>query len=62
MGDLETTEPTDDVPQDRLDYVKPKVEAMINLAETVAAVLNMLLSQAELNVDEVRKHAANLPE
>ncbi len=62
LGELETTQPNDMLTQERLEYVKPRVDALIGLAQTVSTVLNMLLNQAELNIEELKSHAKNLPE
>lgn len=62
LGELETTEPSEALSAERIAYMKPRIEALIELSESFAKFLNVLLSQAEANIDELRKQLGNLPE
>jgi DNA-binding transcriptional regulator GbsR (MarR family) len=59
LGEIETDEA---VSPERLAYLKPRLEALIELAETFATFLSMLLNQAEANIQDLRRIMGNLPE
>jgi len=59
LGDLETSE---EVGPERREFLRARVEALIELSESFAAFLNVLLTQAEANLEELRRISAKLPE
>lgn len=59
LGELETTE---GVNPERVEFIKHRVEALIELSESFARILNMLLTQAEANIAELRRISSKLPE
>lgn len=62
LGDLETTEPTEELTAEHIEYMKPRVEALVELSESFASFLNTLLNQAEANLEDLKKQLGNLPE
>ena len=58
LGELEIS----DLSPERIAYIKPRIEALIELAESFAAFLNMLLNQAEANIKDLRQIMGQLPE
>ncbi|MEZ4459592.1 MAG: hypothetical protein R3E66_07640 [bacterium] len=58
LGELEIS----DLSAERIAYLKPRIEALIELAESFAAFLNMLLNQAEANIKDLRQIMGQLPE
>ena len=55
LGDLETTDPSADGPtQPELDYMKPRVEQLNEVIQTFANFVDVLLNQAEANLEDLR--------
>lgn len=55
LGDLETTEPTGAVSEERIEYMKPRVQHLLEVSESFALFLNFLLTNAEASVSELQK-------
>ena len=62
LGDLETREPDENLSGEDLEYLKPRVEALISLSETFSKLLSMILDQTELNLDGLKNSVGNLPD
>lgn len=55
LGELETTPPDDeDLPPERVEYMKPRVQHLLDLSESFAGFLNFLLSNAEASMGELK--------
>lgn len=59
LGELETSL---EISKERLEFLKPRIEALIELSGSFAAFLNVLLTQAEANIEELKRISAKLPE
>ncbi len=56
LGDLETTES-----DERIAYMKPRVQHLLSLSESFAAFLNFLLNNAEANIGDLQRDMARGP-
>lgn len=61
LGELETTTETDILTPERLAYVKPRVQHLLELSETFAGFLNFLLTNAEANMNDLRDRMTSGP-
>lgn len=59
LGELETDA---GMSPERLAFIKPRIEALIELSESFATFLNLLLNQAEANIKDLRRIMGQLPE
>lgn len=62
LGDLETTVPDENLTEERIDYMKPRVEHLVELSEAFATFLNFLLTNAEANMGELKQKMSRFPE
>lgn len=62
LGELETTAPDDEtLPRHRVEYMKPRVQHLLDLSENFARFLNFLISNAEANMGDLRTLMATGP-
>lgn len=55
LGELETTEGSSELTTEHIEFLKPKVQALSELAGMFSTLLDGLLTQAELNLEDVRE-------
>ncbi len=62
LGELETTTETDVLTPERIAYIAPRIQHLLQLSETFATFLNFLLSNAEANMGDLRTRMASGPD
>ena len=62
LGDMETSTETDILTPDRLAYVQPRVQHLLEISETFSKFLNFLLNNAEANMGDLRTRMSSGPD
>jgi DNA-binding transcriptional regulator GbsR (MarR family) len=62
LGELETTTETDILTPERVAYVKPRIEHLLDISETFSRFVNFLLTNAEANMSELKQRMSAGPD
>jgi DNA-binding transcriptional regulator GbsR (MarR family) len=61
LGDLETTMPDENLSEDEIAYMAPRLQHLITLIERFSTFLTLVLNQSEVDLFDLRKIMSNPP-